>query len=677
MHLIFVGLTILLIMVNFSAAGVITQRWVNNYPIAKISAVLGICLTLFFIEHFIGLGSLEWLWPITTCASLYVLSKKKVTLLKSHLKYELVFFIGLIYGLMWRFAFPDINGSSEDLTDLAFLSNYYAGQTLPPVDNWLPPYQFDFYYAFQQYSGALLGRWLGLPVGMTYNFAFAVLIACFVSLVWNVASFATQKYLPRILLVTAVVMGGTGVSPFAPFMYQSKANTSHEKSFESVSRLWASVRFIGKYDERVSTDFGKTLVTPEQSAYKKQDLPLETIGYLTLQGDFHPPLGGFLLVIIAISCILLIERAAVYPQNPHAPPTTFAYQAILVATGPLMWITNTWVLPLQSLLIFSWIGYRLITKNSVNWQAVLLGGLIPLLLMLPFLNQFTDSALSLSIKSVESTSHTPLLKGILLFWPLLLLLFTGLFIGKKQPIAWFFVAVLGCFLVMSEMLYVDDPQSGLFERFNTTLKWWSWLQVAILVSLSTILMANKHKLIRGVNLVLLLALSSYALELAYYFKHTAKPAKGKLKGEHFITKNTVNNQILNYLKAAPYGVVLEHVDRAAYSQTSAYALFSNKPSLVGWYAHESQWRGEPSFIRQRGYDAQAFYKGQLNNSLAWLLQNNVRYIVWSKNHNNSYQKIHQQIKSSYHFVMIKNDGKTKHGLWVLKEQYNHASELKD
>ena len=82
-------------------------------------------------------------------------------------------------------AFPDINGQSEDLTDLAFLSHYDSGQTLPAVDNCLPPYTFNFYYAS------------ALPIGMTYNVAFAVLLALMVSLVWNIASLATSQYLPR------------------------------------------------------------------------------------------------------------------------------------------------------------------------------------------------------------------------------------------------------------------------------------------------------------------------------------------------------------------------------------------------------------------------------------------------------------------------------------------------
>ena len=302
-----------------------------------------------------------------------------------------------------------------------------------------------------------------------------------VSLVWNIASLATAKYLPRVLLVTAIVMGGTGISAFVPFMYEAKAEHASGQSFESMSRLWSSVRFVGMYDKSVNTDFGRALMGLEEGAQVAQnpDLPIETIGYLTMQGDFHPPLGGFLLVLIAITAILLIEQPRAYPINANAPPTKSALQAILVSTGPLMWITNTWVLPLQAMLVFAWVAYRLITKSSINWKAVILGGLIPLFLMMPFLNEFTRSALSLSIKWVSSENHTPILSGLLLLWPQLLLLVFGAYLGRKIPLMWLFVVTFSLFLIASELLFVDDPMGGLYERFNTTLKWWSWLQVAV------------------------------------------------------------------------------------------------------------------------------------------------------------------------------------------------------
>ncbi|WP_022942801.1 DUF2298 domain-containing protein [Psychromonas hadalis] len=673
MHLIFIFLMVLIITINFSALAMVAKRWINNYVLAKIAGLLSICLSLFFIEHFVGLGNLNWLWPVTTIASLFVLSKNRA-LLKQHSSAEVIFFIGFVYGLVWRLAFPDINGQSEDLTDLAFLSNYYAGHTLPALDNWLPPYTFNFYYAFQHYCGALLGRWLALPIGMTYNIVFALTLAFMISLVWNIASLATSKHLPRFLLVTAVVMGGTGISAFVPFMYEAKATDNGGQSYESLSRLWSSVRFIGMYDKNVNTDFGRALMGMEAGgeATQNPDLPIETIGYLTMQGDFHPPLGGFLLVLIAITCILLIEQPRAYPVNANAPPTKGAYQAILVSTGPLMWITNTWVLPLQALLIFSWVAYRLIIKAELNWKAIILGGLIPLFLMVPFLNEFTRSALSLSIKWVGNENHTPLISGLLLLWPQLLLLAIGLYLGKKMPVIWLFVSTFSIFLIASELLFIDDPMGGIYERFNTTLKWWSWLQVAVVVSLSTLLMASKNRIIRAVNLLILIALSSYALELAYYFNKTAKPSSGKLKGDYFITRDQVKKQTLEYLISAPYGVVLEGVDKAAYGKTSTLALFSNKSSLVGWHSHESQWRGHPAFINQRGSDARAFYQGQLDNSLAWLLQNRVTYIVWSKDDLNraqdkdTRQRIHSRIHLQYHWITIQKVGRDEYGLWVLK-----------
>ena len=93
---------------------------------------------------------------------------------------------------------------------------------------------------------------------------------------------------------------------------------------------------------------------------------------------------------------------------------------------------------------------------------------------------------------------------------------------------------------------------------------------------------------------------------------------------------------------------------------------------MGWHSHESQWRGNPAFINERGSDARDFYQGELNDSLAWLLQNRVTYIVWSKDDThraagyNTRERIHSRIHQKYHWVTIQKYGQDEYGLWVLK-----------
>ncbi len=663
MGLIFLTITALLLLVNLAGVAILLHRWLACYPLAKVVGILVFCLLLFFIEHFVGLGKLTWLWPLTTSAAGYLIYRYREQYRHKLWRSELVFALGLIYGLIWRIAFPDIDGNSEALTDLSFVSNYFPGETLPPQDNWLPGYTFNYYYAFQQYAAALLGRILGLDIGYSYNLAFALLLAMMISLCWTITGLFCRSRVIKVLMVLAVVCGGTGVSPFAPFMYQSTAQDERAEAFESTSRLWASVRFIGKYDARVDTEFGKQLIGEQN---ENLELPLETIGYLTFQGDFHPPLGGFLLLMVSLLCILKMER------QPSNHQDNRYLQATLVATGPLALLTNAWVLPLQSLLVLAWLGYRLIRQKPPHWIAVLLGGLIPLILSLPFLKEFTANALATPLGLVKTAEHTPMTLGLLVFWPQLLLFTLALFALRRQPILLFFSVVSLLLFTLSEFLVIDDPMGGKYNRFNTTLKWWSWLQVAVLLSLGPILLGANKLWIRATAFIAVLAVASYSLELANNWYNTSKPSFAKLQGFHWLAKDPVNKQIINYLKNADHGIVLEGIDRQAYTDTSAIALFANKASFTGWPSHQAQWRGNPDFIRSRGQDARLFYRGELTDSLTWLNTHQIQYIVWRKTDEQrktkGWLKIQEQIARDYIWIPIQQHGNNRYGLWQKKNE---------
>ncbi|MCE2596210.1 DUF2298 domain-containing protein [Motilimonas cestriensis] len=664
MSLIFLAMTLLILCTNLAAVGVVGQRYLGNYAVSKFASTLLFCLILFFIEHYIGLGQLHWLWPLTTLTSVWLLYQQRQRFFQILWKHEVVFVLGLLYGLLWKMAFPDIDGGSEALTDLSFVSNYYSGAQLPPPDNWLPGYTFNFYYGFQHYAAALLGRVLNLSVGHTYNLASAVMMAFMFSLVWSIVStWCRNKYL-KIVLLLAVVAGGTGVSPFVSYLYDYPEN---QPTYTAQSKLWASVRYIGMYDARMNTEFAKeTLgVAPDTNL----ELPLETIGYLTFQGDYHPPLGSFALLLLALACIFQLERinTRLFQQR--------ILTAILVATGPLMLITNTWVVPLQALLVFGWLIYRQVSGRSLCYKSVLIGGLVPLILSYPFLFEFTSQALSTPIKWVGEGQHVDFKQWLLVLWPLLCLWCLAAFMVRKFPIVAFIMVMSGLFLGLAELVIIDDPMGGVWERFNTSLKWWSWTQVFMLVALGSILFAKPSKWLRWVSLVPILALGSYSITMIEYFDAADKSSFGKLNGHHWLTKLPENRQMLQYLKDAPDGVVLEGLDRMAYTPASAMALFADKPSFTGWPSHQKQWRSNSDFIYQRGRDAQLLFEGKLDNSLDWLAKHKIEYIVYRQSdfdrNKQGWLLIQQQIARDYVWLPFKEYGDLRLGIWQRKEQGSH------
>ena len=168
MYLIYLFLTISLILVNLAGLTVLVSRYFPAQASARLLGLVVLTLAIFALEHLHGLGKLAWLWPLSTALSVFAIYRYKN---RQFWLGELVFIGGFAYGLLWRFGFPNIDASTEHITDLYFISNFMGGQTLPAQDRWLAGGLFDFYYAFQHYDAALLGRIFNLEVGLAMNLA--------------------------------------------------------------------------------------------------------------------------------------------------------------------------------------------------------------------------------------------------------------------------------------------------------------------------------------------------------------------------------------------------------------------------------------------------------------------------------------------------------------------------
>ena len=62
-----------------------------------------------------------------------------------------------------------------------------------------------------------------------------------------------------------------------------------------------------------------------------------------------------------------------------------------------------------------------------------------------------------------------------MFYPLLAVLALNSFCGERSKNRRHSARYLLLLAVASEFVFVDDLYSGKYERFNTALKWWSWI----------------------------------------------------------------------------------------------------------------------------------------------------------------------------------------------------------
>jgi hypothetical protein len=671
MNLIYLGFTIAILMLNVAGLTLLASRLLPEFVLARAAGILMFCLSMFFIEHFVGLGNLSWVWPFATLASAFVIWRNRAQLGEKNYRHaELVFLLAFLYGFMWRYSFPDIDPNSEHLSDLYYIANYMPGELLPPLDRWYPPHVFNFYYSFQHYAAALMARIFGMDVGTAYNIAFGVVMALPVTLAWYITSRFIKTGWHRILLMVVFISGGTGSSPLIPLLM---ANSTPGPEWVSAERVIGSQHFIGEYEmpteHHTYTSLGKQVLpvlqykprpTPD---FIPRPLPQETFGYQFFLGDYHPTLGGFFLLLFALALITAIETGGVGSIG----------QALLALTVPTVFVTQAWAFPLQGLLVTCWVAYRYWKKEPPDWRALLSGGLTGFALIYPFLERFVTHDSAIAIKLVFAQDHAPVGEFLGLHWPLLVLVLLGMTQPTTRKLSISLALSFGLMLLISELFFVDDPSGDQYERGNTTMKWWGWIWTGALVSLGSVCLGSAARYARWGAVITLGLVSVLAFDVARYFILVDKSDAGHVEGHYWYTKDLGNRDLFRYLKTAPDGIVLENHYGNAYVNTGIHAMFAGKVALLGWADHIVTWHGashgEIEDVRILQEQIKSFYKGQLPDSLDWLHANNVQYVVWgpveSSKDPQAYATINQQISTRYTWKGFAEGDDTRIGVWVL------------
>ncbi|UXY15708.1 DUF2298 domain-containing protein [Chitiniphilus purpureus] len=670
MQSIFLLGSLLLLWLHLAGASLIAGRWLP-YPLARACSVLLVALLFCATEHFVGLGRLSWLWPISTAGMLFVLYLFRAETRTVAFRHaERVFIICFAAAFAWKFVFPNIYPNmGERAADLYFMLNYYPGERLPPLDIWYPPFRFDFYYAFMHYGAALLGRLFGWQPGFAYNVAFGLMMGLSLTLVWYFASrFITQRY-GRWLLAAAIALGGTGITPLIHFAVGQPAN--HPNEWAATEYMWGSARFIGNFDTKVNTDFGRALfplMRPENKPtpdFEPHDLPMENFGYQFFLGDYHPPVGGFFLLFLALGLLAWLETPAAEGEVVRRRLA----QGLFALTVPVMLITNTWIFPFSVMLLLSWAAWRQWRGDPPDWRAVIGGGLLGALLVYPYLSGLAAQAIQTPIKLVPMLAHTPPLRFVIFFWPLLVLMALALVERRTRPLAVCFVLAFGAMLVLSELVYVDDPSGGKYDRTNTTMKWWGWLYSGGVLACGAIALASARRWVRMAAAASLLLICSYAFDVARYWWYTPKSDAGKLDGAAWFVREPVNRDLVKYLRSAPRGIVLENWLGDAYTNQTLVAMFSQQVSMLGWPNHVSLWHGAPQSVWNESNLIKAFYKGELPDMPNWLARHKVDYIVWMPADNQANPQAFNTINAAiggYYYWKPFSDNPLA-GLWIHRE----------
>lgn len=655
--------TLLLIVLNLwgvslSAGTVWRPRWlaVAVGPWLAVTVCFG-------IETHWGLGDVRGLGVAGTCFSVAVIVFSAVRWMPRWLGEEArgsvvrwrselaprqmiapaaVFLLVLGYAMLWRFTYPNVDGSSEKVADFSYICSYFSGGTIPVVDAWLDPFPSNHYYSFQHYAAALMGRLLAIRPGATYNLAFCVLIALgavtFAGGVWT----ACRSQRVRWTIMAAFIVGGTGLSGLVHLVDQNP-------------NPWSSMRFIGSapYDR---APLGPLLKTYQES-HPRMELPGEPFAYSIYLGDFHAPLASYPLLGIGVLCGLLWLRER-----------RRRYVALAGATLTWTLLANTWSLPLQALGLGAWViwNYRHL-RELVVWLAV--GAATIWLSAWVYLSEFTTAAAGYgtSIRLVGWDEHTPPLLLLLFLLPTLTLAVGGLLSGDRLG-RWFGMLAL-VLVAVSEFLYIDDIYSGMFNRFNTSLKWWPWIAAATLLTLGPIVLERaSRRWLRIVGIIVCLYPCSFIFDLGLNWWRGPKEAVGRIEGHYFLTKELFPRLVLSRLEVEPRGLVIERPQKDGFTNSACLPLFAGHRMWLGWLGHEQLWRGYRDDLPQRQQRLFEFFDGRMGEPGRWLVAQKIDYVLWYQPEDTDelWKKINAAIADRYAWVeLFRHDweGGPRAGFW--------------
>jgi len=611
MSLVFLGLTIAALWINLLGAGLLARKFIEDYPAARVVGVIAACLVCFFLEHFGGWGPRPPLLPFTTALSVWLIYRNRPALLQN-LASEILFGLGFLYCLAWRFMFPNIDDTGEKMPNLMMIEAYMRGTRLPPPDLWLAPFRGNCYYSFQHYGASLLGRVLGIGPGPSYHLAYCTIAGLIALLVGACFAHLCPWRPGRWVGIASLALGGSGSAVAAHVLL------TRSYAIDSVRFLGGAIvhQFANPLGQRVAGWMAKPDVEP-------RDLPMEPLSYILTNGDYHPPLAGFLLLALAVALIAAQVAGAAGSQRS-------LNHALLAATVPLTLISNAWIFPLQGLLVGGWFIYCALTGEPRCLFAGLIGGTAAAVLEYPYLVEFTQQAIGnyVSPKLTGPEDRTPVLGWIMTFWPVLGIMVLSIFGREHRSLKVFFFVVFALELIGTEFFYDHDVYGGVWSRFNSTLKWWGWVFAGIILSLGACNLGSRSRVSRYGTLVLLLPLLVFGYDLARDFRRMPRNAAGILAGSSWIDRDPVIRDMILELRTRPDGVTLESGLVLANTESPAVTLFAGKQSLLGWPWHETTWRGPLLEIHERQTQIAAFYEGRLPDPLGWLLHNNVAYVLW-------------------------------------------------
>jgi hypothetical protein len=606
---------------------------------AFLLPVLMLVVACNFIEHLVELRLLLVLLPLLLAPLLLLVTAPGAAREKLLLPAG-VFLGSFAFTFGVRCLQPDINYTSDGLSDLNMVNNYLQGGTLPPLDTWMPPFHHAWYYSLQHYGASVAARLLNVKAGVAYNVCHGLLSALIC-----VAGAATAWRLSggRLWITLAVPFliegAATGSSAYIHLAYHNPSmwlafdpSGGFDDASVKDTALW---KFLGYFDQH------------------HEILRLQVPGFWTWRDEFHANASGHFLALLSV--FVIAELAAVGRT---------LWPWVMAGIIPMLAVTaSAWALPITLLLcggavlLALWSGRR---PASVP-QALTFFFIGATLLWPAFYNATSSPAVPPTMWT-EPLWRVPLSQFLVQWWPLIALWIGGLILWRRIDfgVRWVIV-VVPVMLIAIELVTIES-------RYNTIEKMWGYTWGAGLAALFPVVAVRTHPAARVLTGVLIF---SAVVSLGAFVRTMVLnlgPDAFHLEGDHYLTFDVQKRRLLETMSARQGLTFLSGKSDWCYNEAPALATFTNNRSYIAWYWFESltDYQDEANYRHKLDTD---FYSGAMTGRLQFLEANHIDgVVIWPDDNlaDDYLDGLKKELATDYDYIDCKADGPKNAGLFLRR-----------
>jgi len=601
---------------------------------------------------------------------------------------EVFFFAALLFWSWVKGHEPSIHGL-EKFMDFGFTKSILNSQYFPAPDMWYAGFPINYYY-FGHTVMAVLTRFSGIDLTITFNLMLATLFALTFTMSFSIGAELIRKIDVGIIHKRVQIAGGLLIAFLVTLAGNMQTIYAFTKGYfgdQTPPPFWTLLwKFseLGRMGEGLDRYWyaNATRFIP----YTIHEFP----SYSFVVSDVHGHVLSLPFVLLAIALLIRIFGASGFSENVSISNFKWHFIFYGFLAGVLL-MTNALDGPIYLglflvLLEITFLKWKMVNQHMwkqrvIAWSTVI----IPMVIVsLPFLFHFHSFVSGLAIncppdflanhkigpflfEGVEKCQHSPL-------WMLWLLwgffIFCGIyFIATKIEhirlslkkraqlsmhltqndlvlVIFFIFSIL--LIIFPEFFYFKDIYPMHF-RSNTMFKlgYQAFIMFSIMSgyvivrTIVTIRSKTVKRNIRLTNIIFLLFLAPQLFLVSIYPVFSVRSYFDSLRQyqglyglnwfmrqypNDFAGINWLNIQVQHTPNATQ--LVLVEADGDSYTDSARYSAFTGIPAVIGWPVHEWLWRGSYDVVSPRREEVRTIYTStSVEETTAVLHKYHVTYLI--------------------------------------------------